>query len=272
MEEESKAKATSLNPQTNVTAGATHLLVSSSTPGINKPFPVTPLTFELCVTNWAYGAQIDKVHVAAGESLIKIPSRKRTETAPDIVVINLGTNDNNTANNVSTETYVDAYKKLIRGIHGKYPKAQVIMMVPTPFSSFSLSPSPSIPFLLKKPPPHIKILNPLGTLATTDGLLLLRQQLQAKPRLQAGTQRCRVLLQLGRIPLRAGDPHLLQCSTIDIGPQWHPTDVGAIKVTSHLTQFIKLTFGWELVATGPEIFHETLYWNEQQNIRLVFVY
>ena len=38
----------------------------------------------------------------------------------------------------------------------------------------------------------------------------------------------------------------------DIGPQWHPTDVGAIKVASHLIQFIKMKFGWELRATGPE--------------------
>ena len=38
----------------------------------------------------------------------------------------------------------------------------------------------------------------------------------------------------------------------DIGPQWHPTDVGAIKVASHLLQYIKLTFGWALEATGPE--------------------
>jgi hypothetical protein len=38
----------------------------------------------------------------------------------------------------------------------------------------------------------------------------------------------------------------------DIGPQWHPTDVGAIKVASHLQQFIRMTFGWDLYATGPE--------------------
>lgn len=38
----------------------------------------------------------------------------------------------------------------------------------------------------------------------------------------------------------------------DIAPQWHPTDVGAIKVASHLVQYIKLTLGWELEATGPE--------------------
>lgn len=38
----------------------------------------------------------------------------------------------------------------------------------------------------------------------------------------------------------------------DIGPQWHPTDVGAIKVASHLQQFIRIKFDWDLYATGPE--------------------
>ena len=38
----------------------------------------------------------------------------------------------------------------------------------------------------------------------------------------------------------------------DIAPGWHPTDVGAIKVASHLQQFIRMTFGWDLYATGPE--------------------
>jgi hypothetical protein len=51
------------------------------------------------------------------------------ETTPDIVVINLGTNDNNVANNVSATAYVDAYTKLIQGVHGKYPNAQIVVMV-----------------------------------------------------------------------------------------------------------------------------------------------
>jgi hypothetical protein len=34
----------------------------------------------------------------------------------------------------------------------------------------------------------------------------------------------------------------------DIGPEWHPTDVGAVKVASHLIQYIKVKFGWELRA------------------------
>ncbi len=38
----------------------------------------------------------------------------------------------------------------------------------------------------------------------------------------------------------------------DIGPQHHPTDVGAIKVASHLLQFVRMTFGWDFSATGPE--------------------
>lgn len=49
------------------------------------------------------------------------------------------------------------------------------------------------------------------------------------------------------------------------GPQWHPTDVGHIKLASHLMQFIKIKFGWDLLATGPEVQHETLYWNDQAN-------
>lgn len=58
---------------TNVTAGGTHLLVSPATPGSNLAGPVNPWTFELRVTNWAYGVQIKAVHVAAGQELIQLP-------------------------------------------------------------------------------------------------------------------------------------------------------------------------------------------------------
>lgn len=63
--------------------------------------------------------------------------------------------------------------------------------------------------------------------------------------------------------------HLFNTSGIlqhnDIGPQYHPTDVGAVKVASHALQYIKLQLGWELLATGPEVQHDTLYWNDEQN-------
>jgi hypothetical protein len=51
----------------------------------------------------------------------------------------------------------------------------------------------------------------------------------------------------------------------DIGPLYHPTDVGHTKIASHLIQYIKLKFGWVLHATGPEVFHDTLYWNDESS-------
>ncbi len=49
--------------------------------------------------------------------------------AADLVVINIGTNDKRPTNNVSTADYIDALTKIIQGVHGKWPKAQVVVMV-----------------------------------------------------------------------------------------------------------------------------------------------
>lgn len=200
---------------TNVSTGATHLLVNSNTTGVSLTYPTSPSTFEMRVTNWAYGVQIAAVHVKQGEKLIKIPDFPRTievigdslsagmyasyeglssfayglgaglgnseysvtaypgiclfdklcwgnphgmlyqwfrtsdtswraqqafgdnpewwdfskKPAADIVVLNLGTNDNNSANNVTAEGYVAQYKMLVQGVHKVYPKAQIILMV-----------------------------------------------------------------------------------------------------------------------------------------------
>lgn len=56
----------------------------------------------------------------------------------------------------------------------------------------------------------------------------------------------------------------------DIDPQEHPTDVGHIKVASHLMQWTKLKLGWEFGATGPEVQHDTLYWNNEDSYRRSF--
>ena len=56
---------------TNVSTG-THLLVTPGTAGAEKADATKPSTFELRVTNWAYGVQIDAVRVGAGEKLIKL--------------------------------------------------------------------------------------------------------------------------------------------------------------------------------------------------------
>ncbi len=46
--------------------------------------------------------------------------------------------DRNEHNNVSTAAYIDALTKIIEGVHGKWPKAHVIVMVS--FLSTRLSP------------------------------------------------------------------------------------------------------------------------------------
>lgn len=208
----------------NITTNATHLLVSPSTEGVDLTSPISPSTFELRVTNWAYGVQVKSVHVAAGASLIKLKDYNRrievigdslssgmygtyeglssyayglaaglgdTEysvtaypgicvtdqecwgnprgqtyqwyrtsdtggratniygtnpplwdfskhPAADIVVINLGTNDNNTANNVTNEDYYNSYVELVEGVHNVWPKAQIIISVRSPLQNAPL--------------------------------------------------------------------------------------------------------------------------------------
>ena len=65
---------------TNVTANTTHLLVTPETIGYNLTTPKTAVqTFEMRVTNWAYGVQIEAVHVSGGAAqLVKIPNYART--------------------------------------------------------------------------------------------------------------------------------------------------------------------------------------------------
>jgi hypothetical protein len=48
--------------------------------------------------------------------------------AADIVLINLGTNDNNTYNNVSGTVYYNDYIKFVTNIHEIWPKAQIILI------------------------------------------------------------------------------------------------------------------------------------------------
>jgi hypothetical protein len=198
---------------TNITTNATHLLVSPTIyAGIDTS---KPSTFELRVTNWAYGVQINAIHVAAKSTLIKIPNFPRSlevigdslsagdfatyeslasfayglgaglgnteysitgypgiclhdqncwgnprgqtyqwyqtsdtsarsrefygvepekwdfskQQKADLVVICLGTNDNNTANNVGVEKYYKSYLKLVEGVHGVWPDAKIVLMV-----------------------------------------------------------------------------------------------------------------------------------------------
>ncbi|KAK3694801.1 SGNH hydrolase-type esterase domain-containing protein [Podospora appendiculata] len=322
---------------TNVTARGTHLLVSADTPGSSLTTPINPWTFEMRVTNWAYGVQIDSIHVAAGEKLVKLPDfGRRIEVigdslaagmytsyeglsswayglgaglgdteysitaypgicaadqdcwgnprgqvhqwfytsdtsyrasvaygdnpepwdfskrpAADIVVINIGTNDQNAANNVSTTVYIDALTKIIQGVHGKWPKAHVIVM--SLWLGFYQSGNSYFPG---------------ASQGFVNEVCQMCKWFNSDDYLRNQTIYDGVTKKISRASGRP-EPfvHYFNTSGImqhnDIGPQWHPTDVGAIKVASHLQQFIRITFGWDLLATGPEVFHDTLYWNDQ---------
>ncbi|KAK4145780.1 lipase [Dichotomopilus funicola] len=324
---------------TNITSGATHLLVSPDAPGSNETAPINPTTFELRVTNWAYGVQIEAVHVAEGEKLIKIPDFGRrievigdslaagmyttyeglsswayglgaglgnteytvtaypgicaadqdcwgnprgqahqwfytsdtsyrasvihgdnpepwdfeNHPAADIVVINIGTNDNNEANNVTTEAYIDGLTKIIQGVHSKWPKAQVVVC--SLWLGFHQSGNS---------------FSPEWTDGWVNEIYDLVQWFNSKDYLKNPTIWDGVTNTTSTTGKKS-DPFVHYFNTTgilqhnDIGPQWHPTDVGAIKVASHLQQFIRIKFGWDLYATGPEIFHDTLYWNDEQS-------
>ncbi|KAF2789095.1 acetylxylan esterase [Melanomma pulvis-pyrius CBS 109.77] len=299
---------------TNVTANSTHHLVSPSTPGLGATLPSQlPLTFELRVTNWAYGVQISNIHVSSNSTLIKLPNHSKTiefigdsltsgmyatyealsgfgyaigagfgdvefsitaypgiclhdancwgnprgqtyqwfqtsdtsyrasqiyDTAPekwdfaahpaaDIVLINLGTNDNNTANNVTSDEYLTSYLSFVQQVHAVYPKANIVIM--SLWNGFYQTGN---------------TYKQAG--AFTDEIYQVYQQFKDE-----------------------GWLHYFNSTGIlqhnDVAPQYHPTDVGHVKIASHVMQYMRIKFGWEFAATGPEVQHETLYWNDEQN-------
>ena len=55
----------------------------------------------------------------------------------------------------------------------------------------------------------------------------------------------------------------------DINPKNHLTDVGHVKIASHLLQWVKLILRWNLEPTG-EVQSGTTYWNDQQEYWLSF--
>ncbi|KAH9211979.1 Lipase, GDSL-like protein [Leptodontidium sp. 2 PMI_412] len=153
--------------------------------------------------------------------------------AADLVVINLGTNDNNSANNVGSENYYKSYVKLVEGVHEKYPKANIILM--SLWNGFYKSGT-----TYKEAGAFITEIYDVYKYFNTRSYLSGRQQPFVHYFNSTG---------------------ILQHN--DVNPAWHPTDVGHIKLASHLMQYIKNQFDWGFAATGPEVQHETLYWNDQ---------
>ncbi|EME77757.1 uncharacterized protein MYCFIDRAFT_191153 [Pseudocercospora fijiensis CIRAD86] len=310
---------------TNVTANSTHLLITPSTTGWNLTTSKEGLrTFELRVTNWAYGVQIDCIHLSGPQNtLVKLPDytrrievigdslsagsgttlegisswswgvayglgdtefsltaypgicvtdtncwgnprgqvhqwRKTCDTSgravemygpnlthapdwdfskhphPDLTIINIGTNDNNTHNNVTSEQYTSSYIKLLTDIHATYPHTKIIIL--SLWSGWG----------------------PVGS-TWIQGSGFYNEIQEVVKHFNNGS-----LNKMGEVE----GAFLFYYNTTGImqhndnSPIYHPTDVGAIKVASHLMEYIRLVFGWEFRATGPEVQSGTLYWND----------
>ncbi|KAL4983319.1 SGNH hydrolase-type esterase domain-containing protein [Aspergillus falconensis] len=144
----------------------------------------------------------------------------------DLVVINIGTNDNNPHNNVPSEKYFNDYVKLVADIHRIWPQAQIVLM--SLWGGFAASGDTYI-----QGPLFVDEIKSVYELFQEEGDFI----------------------------------HYFDTTGIlqqnDIAPQWHPTDVGHIKVAAHFMQWVKLKFGWEMAATGPMVHSGTLYWNDQ---------
>ncbi|KAI0602586.1 hypothetical protein F4775DRAFT_588160 [Biscogniauxia sp. FL1348] len=60
---------------TNVTTGATHMLVTPGTPSIDQFDPFNPRRFERRISNYGYDVQMDEVHIAPRQSYYENMSR-----------------------------------------------------------------------------------------------------------------------------------------------------------------------------------------------------
>lgn len=306
---------------TNVTAKSTHLFIDPSTPGWNLTTSIDNLrTLELRVTNWAFGVQIEKVHLSGGNaSLVKIPDyarrievigdslssgygdtlegisswawglayglgntefsltaypgvcvtdtdcwgnprgqshqwKKTVDTSgravemygpnltdapdwdfskqehPDLTIINIGTNDNNTHNNVTSESFTAAYISLIEQVHEVWPETQIIVQ---------------------------SLWSGWGQVGSTwvQGAGFYEE-----------IQTIVKHFNNGKLNKKGGEGFVYYYNTTGImqhndnSPLFHPTDVGQIKVASHMMEYVRLIFDWELMQTGPEVQHQTLYW------------
>ena len=167
-----------------------------------------------------------------------IPSWNFTaHAAADITVINIGTNDNNTSNNITSTEFYDSYIQLIDEIHTRWPDSQIIV---------------------------ISLWSGFGQVGNTwqQGAGFYDEIQNVVKHFNNGS-----LNKKGE----CSDCFVYYFNTTgilehnDIGPQYHPTDVGHIKLASHLMSYLRFVFGWELEQTGPEVQHDTLYWNDQSS-------
>lgn len=171
----------------------------------------------------------------------------------DIVVINIGTNDQNSANGpVPPAQYQAQYTLLIEGVHAIWPNAQVILVslwlgFYANGNSYAQSSDGFVPQIY-------------SMYEYFNSKEYLQNPILYDPVKNTTYQSHKPSAPFVHYFNTTG---LMQHN--DIGPQWHPTDTGHFKLASHLIQYIKLKFDWVLYATGPEVFHDTTYWNDMVN-------
>lgn len=152
--------------------------------------------------------------------------------AADITLINIGTNDHNPVNNVTAAEFKQSYIDLVSEVQATWPETRIVIL--SLWGGFSASNATYVQdsIFSSEVQEVVKHFN--------NGSLNERGQCAS----------CKVYY--------FNTTGILQHN--DINPLYHPTDVGHVKLASHLMQYIKLIFGWDFRQTGPEVQHDTMYW------------
>ncbi|KAK1149146.1 hypothetical protein N8T08_006366 [Aspergillus melleus] len=149
----------------------------------------------------------------------------RRDQDADLVVIQMGGNDHRSPNEISGPDFYHDYIRLIDDIHGIWPKAIVIVM--TQWGVWTKTGTEWVPNSVYE-----------------SEIKRVHDHYKEK-----------------------GFVHWFDTAGIlqhnDINPKNHPTDVGHIKLASHLLQWTRMIMRWPLEPMG-EVQHGTEYWNNMQ--------
>ncbi|KAJ5143222.1 CAZyme family CE2 [Penicillium bovifimosum] len=149
----------------------------------------------------------------------------KKEQPADLVIIQMGGNDHRHPNEIPGRDYYHAYVDLVEDVHSNWPNAIVLLM--SQWGGFTKQNKKFVgsTYYLEETKQVHEHFKDRGFVYyfPTEGLLQHN----------------------------------------DINPKNHLTDVGHVKIASHLLQWVKLVLRWNLEPTG-EVQSGTAYWNDQQ--------